>query len=244
LFTTRDTFLTPALAAIYDVPLPRMQEMGGAIPWVPYQFSQESPYAGILTQVSFLSLHSHDGRTSPTRRGKALREVFLCQKVPPPPGNVDFSLVQNTNDPRYKTVRQRLQVHRNEPVCAGCHKITDPIGLAFEDFDTASEHRTSENGAPIDVAGEFGGKSFEGVKQLTQLIHDDPATSSCLVNRVYAYGTDRKPTTSEQNWLASVTSDLLNQGVRWRVLMERITTNPDFYTFPVSLTLSSTNATH
>jgi hypothetical protein len=243
LFTTRDTFLTPALAAIYEVPLPRVQEMGGAIPWVPYHFGGNEPYIGILTQASFLSLHSHEGRTSPTRRGKALREVFLCQKVPPPPGNVDFSLVQNTNDPRYKTVRQRLTAHRNEPMCAGCHKIMDPIGLAFEDFDTASEYRTSENGAAIDVSGELSGKSFDGVRQLAQLIHDDPATTSCLINRVYAYGTDRKATAQEQAWLAGLSSELSKDGVRWRELMRRVTLNPDFYDLPVSLTLSAA-ATH
>ena len=58
--------------------------------WVPYHFSDSDPYVGILTQVSFLSLHSHPGRSSPTRRGKALREIFLCQKVPPPPGQRRF----------------------------------------------------------------------------------------------------------------------------------------------------------
>jgi hypothetical protein len=244
LFTTRDTVLTPALAAIYDVPLPRVQEMGGTIPWVPYRFADDTPYVGILTQVSFLSLHSHEGRTSPTRRGKALREIFLCQKVPPPPGNVDFSLVQNTNDPRYKTVRQRLTAHRNEPMCAGCHKIVDPIGLAFEDFDTASEYRTNENGAPIDTSGDLNGKSFEGIVQLAQLIRDDPATTSCLINRVYSYGTDRKATADEQAWLTTLTSDLTKQGVKWRLLMQRVTENPDFYSLPASLTLSASAANH
>jgi hypothetical protein len=244
LFTTRDTFLTPALAAIYEVPLPRVQEMGGAIPWVPYRFPDDSPYVGILTQVSFLSLHSHEGRTSPTRRGKALREVFLCQKVPPPPGNVNFSLVQNTHDPRYRTVRERLTVHRTEPMCAGCHKITDPIGLAFEDFDTASEHRTTENGAPIDVSGELSGKNFEGVQQLAQIIHDDPSTTSCLVNRVYSFGTDRKATPAEQTWLSGLNAELSKQGVRWRSLMQRITLSPSFYTVAGDPTLSASSAAH
>ena len=239
LFVSKDTFLTPALAAIYNVPLPRVQEMGGAIPWVPYHFSDTDPYVGILTQVSFLSLHSHPGRSSPTRRGKALREVFLCQKVPPPPGNVDFSLVQNTSDPRYKTVRQRLTVHRNEPMCAGCHKIMDPIGLSFENFDTAGEFRASENGAAIDASGDLSGKSFNGVEQLAHIIRDDPATTSCLINRVYAYGTDRKPTADEQHWLTGLTSDLSQQGVRWRELMRRMTLNPQFYSLPVSVTLSA-----
>jgi hypothetical protein len=243
LFTTRDTFLTPALAALYDVPLPRQQELGGTVPWVPYQFSDSDPYIGLLTQVSFLSLHSHPGRSSPTRRGKALREIFLCQKVPPPPGNVDFSLVQNTSDPRYKTVRQRLTVHRNEPMCAGCHKIMDPIGLSFENFDTAAEYRHSENGAQIDVSGDLSGKPFVGVQQLAHVIRDDPATTACLINRAFSYGAQRKPTASEQTWLTGLQGQLSQGGVRWRDLMRDITLNPDFYTDVVPANYARTTST-
>ena len=244
LFTTRDTFLTPALAALYDVPLPRQQELGGAVPWVPYHFSDDAPYLGLLTQVSFLSLHSHPGRSSPTRRGKALREIFLCQKVPPPPGNVDFSLVQNTSDPRYKTVRQRLTVHRNEPMCAGCHKIMDPIGLSFENFDTAAEYRTDENGAQIDASGDLSGKPFVGVQQLAHVIHDDPATTSCLINRAFSYGTQRKPTAAEATWLTGLQQQLSKSGVRWRDLMRDITLNQDFYTDVVPTNYAKTALTH
>jgi hypothetical protein len=243
LFVTRDTFLTPALAALYRVPIPRSsQELGGAVPWIPYHYADSDSYIGLFSQVSFLSLHSHPGRTSPTRRGKALREIFFCQNVPPPPGNVDFSLVQNTNDPRYKTVRQRLTAHRTEPTCAGCHKIMDPIGLSFENFDTAGEYRATENGAPIDASGELNGKGFEGTRQLTQIVRNDPAVTACLLKRAYSYGTERKPNTQEQAWLANVQSELSKDGVRWRDLMLRITLNPDFYTIPtnaVSLSAST-----
>jgi hypothetical protein len=235
LFVTRDTFVTPALAALYRVPIPRSsQELGGAVPWFPYHFAEGDPYIGLFSQVSFLSLHSHPGRTSPTRRGKALREIFFCQNVPPPPGNVDFSLVQNTSDPRYKTVRQRLTAHRTESTCAGCHKIMDPIGLSFENFDTAGEYRATENGAPIDASGEFNGKSFEGPKQLTQIVRDDPAVTACLLKRAYSYGTERKSNTQEQAWLANLQSELSKDGVKWRDLMLRITLNPDFYTVPMN----------
>ena len=242
LFTTRDTFLTPSLAALYGVPLARSQELGGAVPWVPYRFSDKDPYVGILTQVSFLSLHSHPGRSSPTRRGKALREIFLCQRVPPPPGNVDFSVVQNGDDPRYKTVRQRLTAHRTEPMCAGCHKIMDPIGLSFENFDTASGYRTTENGAPIDTSGEFASRSVDGVQQLAQLIREDPATTSCLILRAYSYGTERQPTPQEQTWLTNLQPALSREGVRWRTLMRHIALNPDFYTLPVSASPPTTAA--
>lgn len=64
LMITRDTFLTQSLA-VYGVPLPHRQEMGGAVAWVPYQYPADDPHVGLLTHVSFLSLHSHPGNTSP-----------------------------------------------------------------------------------------------------------------------------------------------------------------------------------
>jgi len=229
LFTTRDSFLTPALAALYDVPLPRNQELGGAVPWVPYHFSDSDPYIGLLTQASFLSLHSHPGRSSPTRRGKALREIFLCEKVPPPPGNVDFSLVQNTNDPRFKTVRQRLTAHRSEPMCAGCHKIMDPIGLGLENFDGVGQFRSAENGAAIDASGEIDGLKFTDAASLGQAIHDNPATTACLANSMYRYavGRDFDPGEREfQTWLGKQFAD---KGYRVTDLMKTIATSDAFF---------------
>ena len=115
--------------------------------------------SGLLTQVTFLASHAHPGRSSATLRGKALRELLLCQKVPRPPPNVDFSLIE---DPKstLRTARERLAAHRANPVCAGCHKLTDPIGLALENFDGAGQYRATEKGAPIDASGSLDGTTF------------------------------------------------------------------------------------
>ena len=230
LLVTRETFLTPSLAAIYGVPLARSQEMGGAVPWVPYRFADDDPRAGLLTHVSFLSLHSHPGTSSPTLRGQAVRENFLCQIVPPPPGDVDFSFVQDTNNPDFKTVRQRLSAHRENPTCAGCHNLTDPIGLTLEVFDTAGGYRTTENGALIDPSGEFNGKSYEEITGLVEILRQEPTATSCLINRAFSYGAARTPTTDERVWLEDLAAELRREGLEWRELMRRITRQPDFYT--------------
>lgn len=232
LYTTRRTFLTPELAALYDVPLPRSQELGGAVPWVPYEFPEGDSRIGILTHVSFLALHSHPGTTSPTLRGKAIRENILCQKVPAPPGNVDFSAVQNYSDPSMRTVRQRLTAHRSEAMCAGCHKITDPIGLSMEKFDSSGVGRAQENGADIDATGEMNGKKFDGAPQLMAVLHDDPALAKCLVTRAFSYGTARMPAGDDIQWLDAIYSDLAKNGVKWRPLMRSIASNPRFYAVP------------
>lgn len=232
LFTTRQTFLTPALAAVYGVPLPRSQEMGGAVPWVPYEYPEGDPRVGLLSQVSFLSLNSHPGTSSPTLRGKALREKLLCQKVPAPPANVDFSLVEDVNNPNLRTARQRLTAHATEATCAGCHKITDPMGFALENFDTAAGFRTAERGEPIDATGSLNGRDFNGIQELAQVLKEAPATSSCLINRAFAFGTQRQPTREERTWLTGLQRELASEGIHWRELMRRITLNPDFYRVP------------
>ncbi|MBY0508698.1 MAG: DUF1592 domain-containing protein [Rhodospirillaceae bacterium] len=201
IFTTRKTFLTRQLGTVYGVPIVGAAAGGTPDGWQPYEFPEGDSRAGILIQPGFLALHSHPGRTSPTLRGKALRESVLCQRVPDPPGNVNFNVVQDTTDPNYKTVRQRLQAHATEAMCTGCHKITDPIGLAMENYDTIGSYRAKENGAPIDTSGTIDGVAFSDAAGLAKAIHDHPATASCLVNRVYSYAVGRTPTAGERDWL-------------------------------------------
>ena len=179
LFTTRDTFMSPSLATLYGVPTPPG--------WTPYEIPEDSPRAGLLTQIAFLASHAHPGRSSPTLRGKALRELLLCQKVPRPPPNVDFSLIEDPKSTLH-TARERLAAHRANPVCAGCHKMTDPIGLALENFDGAGQYRDTERGAPIDASGSLDGQTFTDPAGLAKALHDNPALPTCLVKRAYGYG--------------------------------------------------------
>ena len=192
LFTTRDTFISPGVAAIYG--------LKASPNWSPYTFPADAPRAGVLTQVSFLAVHAHPGRSSPTLRGKAMREILLCQPVPPPPPNVDFSAVEDPKSP-FKTVRERINFHQKNPACAGCHKIMDPMGLALENFDGVGRYRDTERGAPIDVSGTLDGKSFKDVAGLGKVLHDHPALTACLVKRAYAYGSGGPSTAADKDKL-------------------------------------------
>jgi len=116
-----------------------------------------------------------------------LRELFLCQKVPPPPPDVDFSALEDAGD--VPTARERLKVHNTNPACAGCHLITDPMGLSLENFDGAGRYRERENGVDLDIAGELDGATYDDVAGLAQAMRDHPKLPYCLVNRLYAYGT-------------------------------------------------------
>jgi hypothetical protein len=200
LFTTPHTFLTVDLAALYAVPLVDETDNGQPERWLAYTYPAGDPRAGILSEASFTTLWSPSGRTSPTVRGKALRQNILCEKVPPPPGNVSFKFVDDTANPQFKTTRERLTAHRSAPMCAGCHKLTDPLGLALENFDSAGEFRTTENGALIDASGELGGKQFVGPQGLAQTVHDDPAATSCVAQRAFAFETGYLPPKDDPSW--------------------------------------------
>ncbi|MEE4278337.1 MAG: DUF1588 domain-containing protein, partial [Halieaceae bacterium] len=219
LFTDRSTFMSPALAIIYGVPA----EPG----WAAHRFPEDSPRAGLLTQVSFLSLHAHPGRSSVTLRGQALRELFLCQTVPEPPPGVDFSVVTNP-DSNYPTQRQRVAAHLETPSCAGCHRITDPIGLSLEQFDGAGGFRTTENGAVIDASGSLDGFEFNGAVGLGEALRENPELPRCLVQRVYSYGTGSPPAAGARELLDYFAADFAENGYRLRELLRRIALSEAF----------------
>ena len=222
IFTTRKTFLTNDLGSIYGVRIDKPDE------WVPYEFPANDPHAGILTHVSFTALYAQPGRTSPTRRGKAIREIFLCQKVPDPPANVDFSKLTNP-DPSLKTSRDRLEAHRSNPVCAGCHKITDPMGLGMENFDGAGFYRAEEQKAPIDARGDLEGVQFSDAVGLSKALHDSPKATSCLTQRMLGYALGRPLDSNDEALVKSLNEDFINSGYRVRHLMQTIAINDAFY---------------
>jgi hypothetical protein len=219
LYTTRDTFMSPALAPLYQIPASRG--------WTEYTFPEDSPRQGLLTQVSFVALRAHPGRSSPTLRGRALRERLLCQVVPPPPPNVDFGKLNNP-DAHYKTQRERVAVHLEDPACAGCHKITDPMGLALEAFDGAGRFRKEENGAVIDTNGELDGVHFTDVVGLGKALHDNPALPSCLVDRLYSYGSGGAAKPTDRPLLKYYTAEFQKAGYKLPDVLRSITTSDAF----------------
>jgi hypothetical protein len=225
LFTTRRFAMTRALGPIYNVPV-------AGTGWSMHEFPEGDPRIGLLTQVSLLALHSHPGRTSPTLRGKSIRETVLCQEISPPPANVNFAVVQDVNNATLKTTRQRLEAHLDDEECASCHKATDGIGLSFEQFDGAGSFRSTEHDEPIDVSGKFDKVSFAGVAELGQLFHDSPKVSQCLVSTVWRYANGRSIDVSDRPDLDNLNASFSANGYRFIDLMRTIAVDPRFYVMP------------
>ena len=226
-FTSRTTFMTRALGLVYGLPV-----TPGRDPWVRYELPEDSVRAGLLTQMSFLAAFSHDGRSSPTLRGQALRELLLCQAVPDPPANVDFSLVEDTENPEYRTARDRLTVHRGNPVCAGCHRLTDPIGLTLENFDGVGAWRTTENGASIDAGGELDGTQVSGPIALGEALSRHPAAPRCMARRVSEYALRRPLANDDLGWVGEMAARFAEGGYRVPALFGAVARSDAFFGVP------------
>ncbi len=229
IYTTKKTFMTPTLGAIYRVPVYRTGPNGAPEQWQRYEFAADDPRAGILTQVAFTALHSPPGRASATIRGLAVREIALCQKVPGAPGDVDFSNFLQASVGSSSTARELLSVHATEPSCAGCHKIMDPVGLALENFDGAGGYRTTDGGQPIDASGMLDGIAYEDASGLGEAIHENPATVSCLVNQLAARALGREMNEGERIWVRQLSAAFADSGYRLLALMQEIAQSEYLY---------------
>jgi hypothetical protein len=229
IFTTKKTFMTPELGSVYQVPIFAKGPNGAPDEWQAYELPASDPRAGILTQVAFTALHSPAGRSSPTIRGKSLREVVLCQKVPSPPGDVDFSKFELASARGDATARVRLSVHGSVASCAGCHKIMDPLGLSLEHFDGAGEFRSMDHGQPIDASGTLDNVTYADSAGLARAVAQNPATSSCLVDRLTARALGRPAAAGERQWVRRLKESFAAQGYRMKKLMQEVALSDALY---------------
>lgn len=154
---------------------------------------------GLLTQGSLLTAESYPTRTSPVRRGKWVLEQLLCTPPPPPPPNVigDFGQPGSGG-----TLRQRLEAHRQKPVCASCHSLMDPIGLSLEGFDAIGRARSTDEGLPVDTTGALlDGRRFADAAELAGLLAEDPRLPRCAAEKLFTYAVGRFPGESDQGRL-------------------------------------------
>jgi hypothetical protein len=226
LMITRKTEVDRTLASIYDMPFNADGD------WMAYEFPAASGRSGLLSQVSMLAMFSHPGRSSPTKRGVALMDIFLCEPTPSPPANVDFSVVNDVNNPKLRTVRDRLLAHATTPACASCHTHSDPIGLSLEHFDSIGAPRLEENGQPIDVSVRIGAKSFTGAQGLGQFLHDSPKVSACFARKLYSYGVGASSEEVNPSAFKAAYKTFADGGYRLRTLLKALATSPEFFSAP------------
>ena len=148
---------------------------------------------GVLTQGSFLTLTSNPTRTSPVKRGKWVLDNLLGEPPPPPPPGVP-ELEESTDTRLSGTLRERMEQHRADPLCASCHALMDPIGFGFENFDGIGAWRDREGEHAIDPAGALAsGESFRGPADLKRVLLTAKREEflRCLATKLLTYALGR-----------------------------------------------------
>lgn len=155
---------------------------------------------GLLTEPGLLTVLAYPFNTSPTRRGRFVLEQLLCEPLPPPPPD---AAAQPPSEAA--TARERLAQHRADPACAGCHAVLDPIGLAFENYDAIGAWRGSERGELIDAAGQLAtGESFSDVRELAEVLADDPRFGRCVATKLLTYALGRELVVADADTLDQI----------------------------------------
>jgi hypothetical protein len=183
------TFLNEQLANHYGISGVQGDEMRRV------ELAPDSPRGGILTQGTTLVVTSNPDRTSPVKRGLFVLENILGIPPAPPPPNVPA--LEDAGDAKQKatlTVREALAIHRESPECSSCHNRMDPIGLALEEFNALGMGRSTDNGKPIEVAGQLiTGEEFSGIDELKRVLitHHRTEFYRCFTEKLLTYALGR-----------------------------------------------------
>jgi hypothetical protein len=222
LLTTRETFVTSELAALYN--LPAVEETG----FVPVELPEDGPRAGLMAMGGILALNAHNTVTSPTHRGKFIQNMLLCFDVPPPPPGVVTSLEEIPDDDTPITTRQKLARHAEDPACAGCHLLMDPMGLPLENFDAIGAWRTTENGLPIDASGAINGEPFVGARALGERLREQDEIADCIARRLFRHATGRLEESGQERAILDLTDAFVADGHRFQSLLIELVLSDGF----------------
>ena len=218
------TFVNRDLASLYSLGFPEPASPSLRPEFAQVALPEDSRRGGFLGQASFLALMAHPASSSPTLRGKFVRERLLCQDIPPPPPDVDINL-PNTEG---MTTRQKLMAHRQNPSCAGCHVLMDDIGLGLENFDGIGAYRSSESGQPIDASSAFDGVDFIGARELGRLLGSDQRVTHCLSRNLFRAATGHVDGLGESGPLNEIHARFGASGFRLQELLVEIAASDAF----------------
>jgi Protein of unknown function (DUF1592)/Protein of unknown function (DUF1588)/Protein of unknown function (DUF1587)/Protein of unknown function (DUF1585)/Protein of unknown function (DUF1595)/Cytochrome C oxidase, cbb3-type, subunit III len=186
---------------------------------------------GILGKGAVLLVTSHATTTSPVLRGKWVLENLVGAPPPPPPADLDTALKTDPPGAAPKTMREQMERHRTNPVCANCHQVMDPIGFALENFDLAGAWRTKDtNGLPLNTADVLtDGTKIDGVVSLRQaLVRRPDVFVQTLTEKLMVYALGRGLTSEDMPEVRKVVRGAAQKGYRFSALIQGIVESVPF----------------
>lgn len=221
LFDNRTTFVDANLAKLYGLPAPSGQG------FTKITLPDDGARAGIFGFGAWLAHRAKETRSSPTLRGKYIREEILCQHVASAPADVDTNIPEPAANQNI-TTRQRLTDHLVKPQCRSCHLQIDPLGFGLENFDGIGAYRETERTLTIDASGELDGVAFKNARELASAIKQSPDAESCLVRQLYRFTTSHVESYDEARVIASVTEKWKTGDHRFTALVTAIAASDGF----------------
>ena len=191
---------------------------------------QPNQRGGLLAAGALLATTSYPDRTSPVLRGKWLVDNIFGWPVPPPPPGVDTTL-ETTPGTESDSIRERLARHRENPSCASCHSVIDPLGFALENFDVIGGWRTEdEQGRPVDSTGTtLAGETIAGLSGLRALLLDEPERfPRTVVEKLLAYALGRRLEYYDRPTVRQIVNDAAVTDYRWSSIILGIIRSPAF----------------
>jgi hypothetical protein len=189
-----------------------------------------TPRRGILTEAGILLLTSNPTRTSPVKRGKWVLENVLGAPPPPPPPNVPP--LDDTHRQLHGTLRQQMEQHRTNALCASCHSIMDPIGFGLENFDAIGDYRKVDAAKlPIDSSGTLiTGESFDGAIGLSKVLSSTRRDDflACFSEKMMTYALGRGVEYSDRATLDGIIDQVKRGDNHFSGLIEAIVDSTPF----------------
>jgi hypothetical protein len=184
---------------------------------------------GLLGKGAVLMVTSHPDRTSPVVRGKWILENIVGAPPAPPPPDVP-PLKDPGDGAAPRTIRQQMEEHRANPVCASCHKVMDPIGFALENFDAVGAWRTSDAGVPIDASGQLAdGTKVDGVAMLREALLRRPEVFvGTLTEKLLTYALGRGLTFNDMPAVRAIVREARGDQYRFSSLLVAIVRSEPF----------------
>jgi hypothetical protein len=222
LFDSNQVFADATLAPIYGVTAP-------ASGFGQFTAPAQHGRVGLMGQAGMLAGHSKSDHSSPTARGVFMLQAFLCTTPPPPQPGVNTNIMM---DPTL-TTRQRLERHRENSQCAGCHALFDPLGMALEHFDSIGRYRETENGLAIDPSGSLEDGTFiNGSAELGTALRNNALVTECLLRNFYRNVNGRDDDVHDQAQIDAMEASLSSRGYVFRDLVADFVVSDAFRSAP------------
>jgi hypothetical protein len=191
---------------------------------------KDSSRGGVLTMAAVLTVTSQPGRTSPVKRGKWILEQIVGEPPPHPPAAVPPLEEQDKGINASLSLREKMEKHRQDPVCASCHVKMDAIGFGFENYDAIGRFRTSDDGAKLDTAGDLPGTGkFNNAMELKALFMGrKDAFARCFTEKMLIFALGRGLSDYDTQVVDEIAAAVAKNDYKFSTLVTRIVTSYPF----------------